>query len=55
MMAHLCVSVHDHLQNRWSISRRELAFYLCLQEFPEQTNHPGATGARALLERLAIH
>src|SRR5439155_13632097 len=66
VMAHICVSVYDHLQNRWSISRRKLAFYLCLQEFPGQTNHPGAgcrcyalharsTGARALLERLVIH
>ena len=38
MMAHLCVSVYDHLQNR-----RKLAFYLCLQEFPGQTNHPECT------------
>jgi len=43
MMAHLCVSVYDHLQNRRSISRRKLAFYLCLQEFPGQTNHPECT------------
>jgi hypothetical protein len=43
MMAHLCVSVCDHLQNRRSISRRKLAFYLCLQEFPGQTNHPECT------------
>src|SRR6266566_5257287 len=42
MMAHLCVSVHDHLQSRRSISRRKLAFYLCSQEFPVQTNDPEA-------------
>ena len=42
MMAQLCVSVYDHLQNRRSISRRKLAFYLCSQEFPVQTNHPEA-------------
>src|SRR5437016_3562134 len=42
MMAQLCVSVYDHIQNRRSISRRKLAFYLCSQEFPVQTNHPEA-------------
>jgi len=42
MMAHLCASVYDNLQNQRSISRRKLAFYLCLQEFPGQTKHPGA-------------
>src|SRR5437016_9150769 len=49
MMAHLCVSVYDHLQNRRSISRRKLAFYLCSQEFPVQTNHPEAGCPRYVL------
>src|SRR2546430_13111377 len=30
------------LQNRRSISRRKLAFYLCSQKFPVQTNNPEA-------------
>src|SRR6266849_306897 len=66
MMAHLCVSVYDHLQNRGAISEWKLAFHLRLQEFPGQTNHPRAgrcrytlrarsTGPCALLERLVVH
>src|SRR5258708_36653328 len=42
MMSQLCVSVYDHLQNRRSISRRKLAFYLPSREFPVQTNPPSA-------------
>jgi hypothetical protein len=54
------------ISNTGAIFYRKSAFHLRLQEFPGQTNHPGAgcrryalrarsTGRRALLERLAIH
>lgn len=54
MMAHLCVPVYDHLQGRGSISWRKLAFHLRLQEFPGQTNHPGARFRRYGLDARQI-